>query len=403
MLKAFPLFLTVAASGFSACHSQPVACNQDVCTPCFCLGPEDVIVNAPVNPRTCDGDVVITLSPLCWKAFQDGMEYAIHTDVFSFIDDAERFINNIIGGEYLTPNFKAEPGVKIGVGYHSPVDGWDIGVMATFYTGRASSHEEISIGNSPFISSAGEGEALLPLWSAFQGLIGGALGIGLNAQTINTNWKGQIYFVDLELGRDNWVSKKVSIRPFIGMRIAQIDQNFHLLHQGGRWTAASVSQDGYNDEVSLKNDFKGVGLRSGLDGNWHFGCGWSVYSHLAASIVYGRFDVQHDEAVRQAVSPFSKTKVLETRDHFRSSRAMLDFALGLQYATLIGDSAYGLLARLSWEQNVFFDQNQLPRVNRIGGGGAVTPFPNNSGENVFHQRRGTLSTRGLTLTFAFEF
>ncbi|NGX59823.1 MAG: hypothetical protein KR126chlam3_00980, partial [Chlamydiae bacterium] len=50
---------------------------------------------------------------------------------------------------------------------------------------------------------------------------------------------------------------------------------------------------------------------------------------------------------------------------------------------------------------LFFHQNQLWRINRIGDTEAT--FPNNTGENVFFQRRGTLDTQGWTLKVQFQF
>lgn len=44
------------------------------------------------------------------------------------------------------------------------------------------------------------------------------------------------------------------------------------------------------------------------------------------------------------------------------------------------------------------------RVKRVGAAGlSFDPFARNFGENDFEQRRGTLSTQGLTLTFRFDF
>ena len=111
---------------------------------------------------------------------------------------------------------------------------------------------------------------------------------------------------------------------------------------------------------------------------------------------------------------FSKIKVLETRDSFRASRAMLDLDLGVQWSGMICHCQYGLTVTLGWEQHLFFHQNQLWRVVRIGakppgimsgppGENQFGTLPNNGGENVYHQRRGTLDTQGATLTVKLEF
>jgi len=83
---------------------------------------------------------------------------------------------------------------------------------------------------------------------------------------------------------------------------------------------------------------------------------------------------------------------------------MLDLELGVQWSTLVCGCQYGLTAQLGWENHMFFNQNQLWRVARSSGileaGGDES---NNTGENVFYQRRGNLDTQGWTLRFKFEF
>ncbi|NGX59174.1 MAG: hypothetical protein KR126chlam3_00321 [Chlamydiae bacterium] len=170
-------------------------------------------------------------------------------------------------------------------------------------------------------------------------------------------------------------------------------------------SSTEVNTPAFNDEVDLDNDFKGVGLRAGFDTIWNFGCGWGLYGNLAASIVYGRFSLDHDEEIREASSPHNKIKILETEESFHASRAMLDFALGIQWASLFCDCQYGFTVQLGFEQHIFFHQNQLWRVNRIGDKpfDPTDAFPNPSGENVFFQRRGNLDTKGWTLKVQFEF
>ena len=102
------------------------------------------------------------------------------------------------------------------------------------------------------------------------------------------------------------------------------------------------------------------------------------------------------------VSPFSKTKILETEGSFRASRAILDLGLGIQWAAMFCDCKYGLAAMLGWEQHVFFHQNQLWRVQRLGGTNGSS-LVNNTGENALSQSRGSLDTQGWTLRLNFQF
>ena len=377
--------------------TPPVPCNADECKNCYCLGPENYGVNAPVCPKTCNGDFIITVAGFYWNSHQDGMEYAINNNVVSppnpsgstSLADIQQ-LNNLIDAKYQTPDFKWDFGFKIGLGYCTTCDGWDFSVTWTWYRGKANGQVE---------AEPCDNQTLLPLWSAFANINGSTL----YACDIEHNWRLRLNLIDLELGRNFWTSKYLSIRPHVGIRIAYIKQNFELVHKGGSWAAfiEPSAQDALNNDVDLDNDFHGVGVRAGLNSEWNFGCGWGLYANWAASIVYGRFSVDHDEENRQAIAPHNKIDILETHNSFRASRAILDLALGIQWSTMFCDCSYGFTGMIGWEHHLFFDQNQLWRVVRIGD--IANALPNNTGENVFSERRGDLDTQGWTLTIKFEF
>ena len=377
-LIAMSGILSAAGRNQRNCEPTPPAtCYPDDCCRTYCMGPENYGVNAAVRPKTCNGDWMITIAGFYWNTHQDGMEYAIETEVLQTPDD-ER--NSLINAHYKNPDFDWNFGFKFGVGYNTTCDGWDIGVMWTRYNGDASSHDE---------AEADDNSTLLTLWSNFA--------IAGNQPTfatdIQTCWDLDLNLVDIELGREFWTSRRVSLRPHIGIRYASIRQNFNIEHKGGVWSQTSPI---LNNMVDLENDFKGVGIRTGLDSTWNFGCGWAVYGNFALSILYGRFHVSHDEQNRLAVAPFTKEKILETDDGFRASRLATDLSLGIQYASLFCKCQYGIMIRFGWEQHLFLDQNQMWRV--VKDVDDAQPL-----NNIFHQRRGDLDTQGWTLTFRFDF
>lgn len=188
------------------------------------------------------------------------------------------------------------------------------------------------------------------------------------------------------------------MRPHVGLRYGKIYQDFDLEHHGGSWSPRTMpQQDGFNNSVKIDNKFHGLGVRSGLDISWYLSCGFSLYSDFSASILSGRFNVDHSEDNRLVVSPHSSTKVLETESSFKASRAILDFNFGLEWSALFCDSQYIVKTRFGWEHHLFFHQNQMWRVNRAANTTAA------NGENIFDQRRGSLTTQGWTFSFAFGF
>lgn len=381
------------------CASTPAApCREDACTRCYCLGPTDVIANAPLCPKTCNGDIFLELGVLYWNASQDGMEFGIETAVtvptvnptLSEVDE----LNHLVESKPLTPSISWDFGFKLRGGYCSPCDGWDLSVQWTQFHNHTSTRNE---------QREEDNHTLIALWSAFAPFILS----NPYARCIKTDWKVELDLVDLELGRAFWVSRQASIRPFIGLRYGRLDQGFDIFYMGGTWSPrTNPTQAGFSNEVCLNQQFHGTGIHSGLDAQFFFGCGISLYGSLAGSILYGKFRIEHDESNREIVSPFEKCKLLETNESFRAARAVLDLSLGAEWRAMICKCKYDLRIRFGWEEHLFFHQNQLWTTTRAYREPIVTMLGetfNNRGQNTYRQRRGTFSTQGWTLRMLFAF
>lgn len=353
-----------------------------------CLGPEDFIANTPVGPRTCNGDITVSIAGIYWSAHQDGMEYAIKDSISipvvnPSVTDLE-LINNLIDASYQVPNPNWEFGFVFGLGYVNSCDGWNFEINWTHFHTRSLTHSQAGINDN---------QILVSLFSSFSPQQGN----GTFARDIYADWKLKLELVDFELGRNFWISTYVSIRPYIGLRYANIRQAFDLQQKGGSWSPRiSPTQDPLDNFIDIDNDYRGVGLLSGLDTTWNFGCGWALLAKLSLSIIYGKFDIDHNEYNRLVIPSYDKTNILNTNNHFRASRAILDTFLGIQWDGISCECNYGIQASFGWENHLFFHQNQMWRVIRIGDV-ETDDVPNNTGENIFQQRRGNLDTQGWTL------
>lgn len=404
MKTSIPIFLSLVAGGFAAdscAPTPPAPCNSAYCGCQYCLGPAKTQGNASTRPWTCNEDFEIMVAGFYWKSSEDGLQYALKTGVATlsqFNSDTAltvRAASNIITGEYLSPNFDWDFGFKIGIGYNSSCDGWDFNATYTWFRDHASSHDE---------AEDDDNQTLLPIWSAFAWVFGSPDGLPYVVSDIQTDWNLELQVVDIILGREFWVSKYLTMHPIIGFRIPFVDQSYQLEHRGKELNqvleGSVVLQPALHNEVKLKNDFKGVGPIIGLATVWNVGCGFGLYGNLAMSIIYGCFDIQHDEYNRETVAPFSKNLILESKNGFRAGRGILDTVLGVQWATLFCNCQYRFKVALDWEQHLFFHQNQMFRItNQL----RTQVSDGSSGQLVYNQTRGTLSMQGWTLTFVFDF
>lgn len=376
-----------------------------ICGPCMPEGLNPAARPLTEDPCCCEqGEFSITIAGFYWQATEDGLDYAVLDKTVATGMDPDGPVNTtnlatLVDAHFLTPDFKWRPGFKVGIGYNGTHDGWDLELIWTHFNGRGKDDEE---------ADAEDLISAISLWSDFSpsptlpsGLdpTGGTI---IHAASIETSWRLDLNLVDLELGKEFWTSKYFSLRPFVGFRFASIKQRYEIDNAGGTWALPAITA---TNKIEMKNNFAGGGARGGLNAVWNFGCcdpcsgNWGIFGTGALSIVYGRFEVDQEESNRSVTPPtFTKTSILETSDHFKAAKAMLDLIVGIQWATLYSNDNYAFLMSLAWEQHYFFNQNQLWRVNNIGD--TATGL---HGENVFAQTRGDLSTQGVTLTLNFTF
>ena len=203
-----------------------------------------------------------------WLSSEDGLSYAVKSDSTTSISH----------GHVKEPDFDWDWGVRLGLGYKLPYDKWDIFINYTYVHAHADGSASKSDG------------AIFPQWQALFGLSS-----PVYATHARAHWDANVNIGDIELGRDCFVAKWLSIRPFMGVRGLVINQDYDVQYRGGTSVPA-----GDRDNVSLDTDFWGVGLRMGFDSLWGLGAGWSIYGNGAASLLSGHFDIHQEEQLREA-------------------------------------------------------------------------------------------------------
>jgi hypothetical protein len=172
------------------------------------------------------------------------------------------------------------PGYRVGLGWNTQFDNWDVRLLYTYYHDSSSRHVR---GNSVNV-----------FWQEARGR--GRLNYNVG---------------DLEMGRTYYISKYLVFRPFIGLRTAWLDQQFvarstnkrgplQLADPGGLGPIAQgvlaftnlalqAAFDVFPDPARVKvhNDLWGVGPRFGLDTNWGNWHGFSLLANISTALLYG--------------------------------------------------------------------------------------------------------------------
>lgn len=321
------------------------------------------MINPPANPRVKEGaDVIVTGEVTYWKAHEAELEYAWESD------DCSGNTCPPLSLEAERPRHEFEWGFKVGLGYVLPHDGWDVYANYTRFNG----HHHNCGGHECEECCVCAPRLFFPTF-----LIPCLTTPCPNVTEACGKWKLRLNRLDLELGREFFVSKWLTMRPFIGFAGVIITQHLNVEYAGGNYVPA-----GHEYEHKMRNQFRGGGLRGGFNTQWDFCKDWSIYGNLALNLLYGSFEIKQrawDETevfttvieegecgcveVEQVEDECASTRSLlyEAEKDFLICRPVLDLGIGLQWEHAFADDSFFLSFHAGWEQHFYWGQNQFVR------------------------------------------
>ncbi len=268
---------------------------------------------------------------LLWQATEENLTYVYKTDLDGHVD-------------LKTLDFEWDWGFRVSGGYNIPRDGWSLALMWTHLENHASNSQKAHLDEN------GNGIGSMPYLQASWGINDFSPPSGTITQS-NAHWTVHLDQVDLEIGREYYAGKHLTLRPHCGLRADWIDQNYK--------TTYHFFSDSHPQKFTMSNRFFGFGFFAGVDSNWLFGQGFSLFGTADVGILLGFFKV--DEKVRQVNNLLFQTK--GTLDNsFRCGRGILDLELGLKWSHLFSQDSWGLTFKAGYEYHLYFDQNQLSNI-----------------------------------------
>lgn len=231
----------------------------------------------------------LTADFIYWTVRQDGMFHAV-SGVGAGVPK----------GKVHDLDWEWDPGVKVGLGFNLPHDGWDIYAEYTWI--KSSASDTTSASN------------LISYWSinvAPLTLVSECLELaGIYHSTMSSwNWLG----IPI-------LAKYLKLRIHVGLEGAWIDQKYNV--------EQVLTADNSVDRLALKQDFWGVGLRAGMNTSWQFTYEWSFFGDFDLAILWGEFDLDRTDSntpaggartinINTGVSPYTFEPTLAITAGFR--------------------------------------------------------------------------------------
>ncbi len=336
----------------TCCPEIENCCECNVCPPTHEITPNG-------GPCVKEGaNFYVTADFTYWTAREDNLEFAVTEGTSSAFGEAPPSRK----GHVFRPETRWRPGFKVGAGHDFCYDGWDIYAEYTWYHLRntresanatsslvvADAYWFVNIPTNPAISTYASADA---------------------AWFLNFN------VVDFELGRNFYVSPRLMLRPFVGLK--------------GTWQKQTLKVDFENPNTvfSMKNRMKiwGIGILAGLESSWHLSRAFSVFGNLALSALWEQFKVNRfDQDLTESID--LRVSHLNVMDRFHIVRPVIEWMLGLRWETWFSCDAYHFAIEGGWEEQVWFAQNKFIRV------------PGCASSN-----EGDLTLQGLTIKARIDF
>jgi hypothetical protein len=310
---------------------------------------------------------------LYWRAENHGFSFALNNEDSSIL-------NGKI--ERITPEW--DPGFRLGLGWNTEYDVWDLLVNWTWYN----HHSHSSKSRLDLIKISGQTQGFYPMnpVAVTSTVIGPFASAVAHYHLIHNA-------IDLEIGRSYYVTKELSFRPHWGVRGAWLNQKF-----SDRFFDAANQPDEANflaeQRFSARNHYWGIGPRVGSHGEWHLNYGFSVIGKAAGALLYGGSHVKADESRRVSDDGnLNPTLVRRVREHFDQLVPNLQMMIGMQWGSCFNCDKNYFNFNLCWETNYWWNMYNVPTLIQFVGINA--PFPTIGNQPV--------TMEGLTINAQFDF
>lgn len=294
--------LWTASTGYSYADVNATTCTE---IPCCC----------PCPPK---GQIFIGAEVLYWRAFQDGLDQCVPTGASDTVLPDGRIISTF-EGRGRDPSFEWNPGFRIAAGYEFACSNWDVGAFWTHFNSRA--HRSLS-----------DEERL--------------------------RWHVNLDVIDLLAAYQYDFDSCFSLRPYLGVRVARIDQRLRLGGVPNSTTFAPAGESLF--ATDNKQNFTGVGPLVGLEVDFQVACGFSLFVNGAVSWLYGSNDARLTNSIATVdVIDFSNIK---NKTH--STLMATDASFGIRWQTCFCNDTQ-LFIQLAYEHHRYFDYSRIGKCGDL--------------------------------------
>jgi len=195
------------------------------------------------------------------------------------------------------------------------------------------------------------------------------------------DWKFHYDLLDVVLGRDCYLGKRVFIKPYAGFRGALVTQRVDAAYYNPLPTG-----DFY---ATGRQTFRGAGLKFGADLHWMFAKHFGLYTDISTSLLWGTYKTHLTNSTSLQVPP-----TLVTPMNTKSIQSIVEMGAGFEVDTYFACDRYHLTLRAGWEESLWIAHNHMFQA---------VQFSSGSTRNAAYNSAGQLAISGISAGIAIGF
>ena len=288
---------------------------------------------------------------------QEGMELAEKT----------RLENGLRGvRDDIVQEFGWDPAFKLHFGWAMGRDQWSLYTEYFYFHATDTTTDSASLENNEYLNMS----------TLFGNSLNNADYV-LTGVYINSHWKIDGNFLDLNLTRPFYNSKQIILKPILGLRAAWLDQKV-----SGYWLETNQT---LHLPTLIKSDSFGIGPKFSLNGKWLLSRSFSLLGDLTASVLHTHYRLKKE--THDYVTAAFPVYVYNVHREVHFLRAALETEIGLNWGSYYANRGWHFDLGLTYIFNVYLSQNMISNYyNQLTNTGA-----------------GDLYLHGINLKLLFNF
>lgn len=315
---------------------------------------------------------ISTNTPGNWDLFADALAWVASEETSAVWADILKIGNNTSSFTAQDLGFDWDFGFRIGAKYNLEYDQWDTQIYWTWFRTKAHQSKHLFPQFLPVGGGVLVTEEIHPEFFAAD------LSADF-AQNASIQWTILFNMIDWELGRNYWISKNLSLRPFIGIKGGWIDQSIHVQYDN---LIVGSALTGNSAREHVKNNFWGIGPVGGLNTQWqlrNFGAHFpSLFGDFSAATMWGTW------VCNDVYNVSTGQKIIVNTRNSRLGALMFRGFMGVGWDVAFNKSRSRFASRLGYEMQLWVNQFRVATSQVI-------------------RLHGDLTLQGVTFNCRFDF